>query len=235
MKRGSFISSFNFAVQGIISSLKTERNMKFHYIAAIAVIIISLFFKITKTEFIQLLFAITLVISLELVNTAIERTIDIHVHEYNPIAKLAKDVAAGAVLIAAINALITAYLIFYDKFSKFGFWFVHKVKNSDMHMMVVSMGLVLLLTIGGKLLLANKRGGSYFQGGGVSGHSAISFCAATIISMVAQNGVITVCAFILAFLVAESRIEGKIHKPIDTVLGAVLGVCVAIFIFKVVG
>ena len=83
--------------------------------------------------------------------------------------------------------------------------------------------------------MANKSGGSYFQGGGVSGHSAISFCAATIISMIAKNGVITVCAFILAFLVAESRIEGKIHKPLDTVLGAILGVCVAIFIFKVVG
>ncbi|UHR03090.1 diacylglycerol kinase [Peptoniphilus sp. GNH] len=235
MKKGGFISSFNFAIQGIISSLKTERNMKFHYLSALVVIFISLFFKISKTEFLQMTFAITLVLSLELVNTAIERSIDLFTQEYNPIAKLAKDVAAGAVLIAAVNAIFTGYLIFYDKLSNIGFWLLHRVRNSDMHMTFVALFLSVFLTFAGKLLLAKKSGGSYLQGGGVSGHSAVSFCIATIISLLSANGMITLGSFFLAVLVAESRIEGKIHRPIETFLGAIVGILVAIFIFKVVG
>ena len=80
-----------------------------------------------------------------------------------------------------------------------------------------------------------KSAGTYFQGGGLSGHSAISFCAATIITMIAENSLVTLCSFGLAFLVAESRVEGKIHKVSEVLVGAILGVCVAIFVFKVVG
>lgn len=235
MKNTGFIKSFNFAVQGIISSIKTEKNMKFHYLAAFLVIVASLFFDLSKTEFLHMTFSITLVISLELINTAIERCVDLIVQEYNPIAKLVKDVSAGAVLIAALNAVVTAYLLFYDKITRIGFWIFHKVANSPTHLTFVSLCVVVFLTLGGKLILSYRSGGTFFQGGGVSGHSAISFCMATIISFVAKNGLVTLCSFFIAFLVAESRVEGKIHKTNEVVTGGILGICVAIFIFKVVG
>ena len=112
MKNFNFISSFNYAIQGIVSVLKTEKNMKFHYLTALLVVIFSLFFNISSIEFMIILFSIILVVFAEMVNTAIERTVDLVVQDYNPIAKYVKDVSAGAVLITAINAIVCAYLIF---------------------------------------------------------------------------------------------------------------------------
>ncbi|MDO5715400.1 MAG: diacylglycerol kinase [Tissierellia bacterium] len=235
MKHGKFISSFNYAVQGIISAMKTERNMKFHYLAALGVILASLFFKLSRVEFMLMLFAIILVVFAEMINTAIERTIDLVVQEYNPIAKYVKDVSAGAVLVTAINAIVTAYLIFYDRLTSVGDLVLFKIKNSDQHLAFVAVIIVLILTVGGKLLMAKKSGGTYFQGGAVSGHSAIAFCAATIISLVAANSLVTTCAFVMAFLVGESRVEGEIHKISEVVTGAIMGICVAIFVFKIIG
>ena len=231
MKNSSFISSFNYAVQGIISALTTERNMKFHWLACLGTIIISLFFDLTKMEFLILLFAITLVIVLELINTAIERTVDLVVTDYNPIAKYVKDVSAGAVMIASLNAVV-AYLLFYNKISNIGQIALVKIKNSPDHLALVAVIIVLILTIGGKYLMAKKNGGSYFQGGAVSGHTSIAFCAATVISLVAQKTVITTCALGLALLVAESRVETGVHRKSEAVAGAIVGISVAIFVFK---
>ncbi len=112
MKR-SIIDSFNYAVSGIIVSIKTERNMLIHYIIAVGVLGFSLFFNFTRTEFLILLFAITLVLVLEMINTAIEKTIDMITKEYHPYARIAKDISAGAVLIASINAIIVGYLLLF--------------------------------------------------------------------------------------------------------------------------
>lgn len=209
--------------------------MKFHYAACLGVILISLFFDISSTEFMLMLFSITLVIFAEMINTAIERTVDLVVQEYNPIAKYVKDVSAGAVLITALNAVVVAYLVFYDKFASMGDLLLFKIKNAPNHLAFVSLLIIIIGTVGAKLLMAKKSGGTYFQGGALSGHSAIAFCAATIISMLTENSLITICSMGLAFLVAESRIEGGIHKVSETVVGAIFGICVAIFIFKVVG
>ncbi len=235
MKNFNFISSFNYAIQGIVSVLKTEKNMKFHYLTALLVVIFSLFFNISSIEFMIILFSIILVVFAEMVNTAIERTVDLVVQDYNPIAKYVKDVSAGAVLITAINAIVCAYLIFYEKFASVGDLFLFKIKNSDNHLAFVCLFLVVALTIGGKFFLAKKNGGTYFQGGAVSGHCAIAFCAATIISMVAENSLVTTASFGLALLVGESRVEGKIHTMGQVISGSILGICVAIFIFKVIG
>lgn len=235
MKNSKFIASFNYAVQGIISALKTEKNMKFHYIAAIGVIIVSLFMDLSRTEFISLVFAMTFVVVMEMINTAIERTVDLVVQDYNPIAKYVKDVSAGAVLIAALNALVTGYLLFYDRLSQFGNMSLIKIKNSVEHLSFVAILLVLILTVGGKYLWSKRNGGSYFQGGAISGHSALAFCAATIIAFVSESILIALAAFGIAFLVAESRVEGGIHKISEVVSGAVMGILVAILVFKVIG
>lgn len=235
MKNGNFITSFNHAVQGIISVLKTERNMKFHYLAALLVIIFSLFFDLSRLEFMIMIFAVTFVVTAEMINTAIERTIDLVTQDYNPIAKYVKDVSAGAVLISAINALIVGYLIFYDKIKVTGDLALYKIKNSDDHLTFVAIIVVLILTVGGKYIWAKRNGGTYFQGGAISGHSALSFCAATIISLISENVLASLLSFLIALLVAESRVEGKIHKISEVISGAVLGICVAIFIFKIIG
>ena len=109
------INSFKYAIEGFISSFKTERNMKIHIMAMILVIIAGFIFKLTKIEWCIISIVIALVISAELINTAIETTVDIAMPDINEKAKYAKDIAAGAVLFSAIISVIIGLIIFLPK------------------------------------------------------------------------------------------------------------------------
>lgn len=233
-KRRSLIESFNFAVTGIISAIKTERNMKIHYLIALIVILASLFFDFTRIEFLLLIFAISLVFVAEMLNTAIEKTVDLITDDFHPLAKLAKDIAAGAVLIAALNSLVVGYLLFFDRLNNLSHMVLFKIKKSPIHLTFIALILVVILTIGLKSIFYRK-GSTHFQGGTVSGHAAISFCVATVIAFLSENALIGTLSYSLALLVAESRVEGKIHTIFEVITGGVLGTIVGIIVFQVVG
>lgn len=233
-KRRSIISSFNYAVSGIISAIKTEKNMKIHYFIALAAITLSLFFDFTRTEFLLLLFAISLVFIAEMFNTALERVVDLVTSDYHPLARLAKDIAAGAVLIGALNSLVVGYLLFFDRLNSFTDVLFFKIKRSPIHLTFVALILVVILVVGLKAKFYKGRG-THFQGGAVSGHAAVSFCIATIIVFLAENMLITTLTYSLAILVGESRIEGKIHSFMEVLLGSILGTIVGILVFQVIG
>ena len=108
----ALIKSFQHAFCGILTSFVIGRNIKVHYIAALAAILGGLYFGISKVEFLIILLVSTQVICLEMVNTAIERTVDLVTVEYHLYAKIEKDIAAGAVLVAAIFATIIGGIIF---------------------------------------------------------------------------------------------------------------------------
>ena len=110
-----FILSFKYAFEGLIKAIKKERNMKIHLLAVVVVIIMGTIYKISTTEWIACIILFGLVISSELINTAIEQTVNLVTKEINPIAKYAKDVAAGAVLVNAIISVIIAGLIWIPK------------------------------------------------------------------------------------------------------------------------
>lgn len=110
------INSFKYAIEGFISSFRTERNMKIHILAMIVVIILGLYLKLSMIEWCIIAFAITLVIGAELFNTAIETIVDMVSPEKNPKAKLAKDISAAAVLVLATGAAIVGVIIFIPKF-----------------------------------------------------------------------------------------------------------------------
>lgn len=109
-----FFRSFTYAFDGIKQVLK-EQNFRFHLTAMLVVIIVALLTGISRIEWLILILTITLVLSLEIVNSAIERVVDLVTKEIHPLAKLAKDLAAGAVLIAAIGSIFIAILIFIPK------------------------------------------------------------------------------------------------------------------------
>ncbi len=234
MKVRAIIESFNYAVSGIITAIKTEKSMRVHYSIAVLVLLSSLFFDFNRTEFLLLLFAVSLVVISEMINTAIERTIDLVTKDFHPLARLVKDVAAGAVLIATINSLIVGYLLFFERLSLFTELVIFKIKRSDIHLTFVALILVILITIGLKAKFSKGKG-SHFQGGAVSGHSAVAFCIATIISFQVDNILVTTMTYILALLVAESRVEGKIHSLLEVVIGGIMGSLVGIIIFKFIG
>jgi diacylglycerol kinase len=112
MGKGNLEKSFNYAISGIIYALTRERNLRIHFLAAGAAIFAGIWLDISRMEWGLLAITITLVMVVEMINTAVEKTVDIITGEYHPLAKVAKNVAAGAVLLSAINALVMAYIIF---------------------------------------------------------------------------------------------------------------------------
>lgn len=115
MKKDPLYKSFGYAFQGIFNTIRTERNIKIHCVAAILVTIFGIWLQISKTEWMICFILFGLILALELVNTAVEATVDLFTEERKPLAKKAKDAAAGAVLIAAIFAAVIGILIFIPK------------------------------------------------------------------------------------------------------------------------
>ena len=115
MKKDPLYKSFGYAFQGIFNTIRTERNIKIHCVAAILVTIFGIWLQISKTEWMICFILFGLILALELVNTAVEATVDLFTEERKSLAKKAKDAAAGAVLIAAIFAVVIGILIFIPK------------------------------------------------------------------------------------------------------------------------
>lgn len=110
-----FIKSFYFAFQGIIYALKSQRNMKIHFTILTCVIIAGIWLKLNKLEWCVIFIVAGMVIVAEMINTSIEAVVDLNTQEFAPLAKIAKDVAAGAVLIASLISIIIGLLIFFPK------------------------------------------------------------------------------------------------------------------------
>jgi len=112
LKNKNFIDAWRKAFSGIWYAIKTQRNIKVQLVIAVVIILCMIFLKLNITECIFLTFATMSVIITEVINTAIESTVNLCTDKFHPIAKIAKDVAAGAVVLSALNAVIIAILIF---------------------------------------------------------------------------------------------------------------------------
>ncbi|OOM75091.1 undecaprenol kinase [Clostridium puniceum] len=228
MKIKKTLESFNNAITGIIDTVRTERNMKIHLIAALGVLTVSFFFDISKYEFLILVVTITMVIAAELINTAIEAAIDMTTNYYHPLAKTAKNAAAGAVLIAAISALLVGYVIFWDKLSSFSFDVIRKVKNSEPYTMLIVLVIVCIVTIIAKAIFGE---GTPLKGGMPSGHSALGFSIATAISLITEEPICILLSFLLAFITAQSRVDSEVHSISEVIVGGIFGIILTLFIF----
>lgn len=111
----NFFHACKNAFSGIKYTIKTQINIKIQLIIAIIMVILGIIFKLNNIEWISLFFAIFLVVITEMINTGIETVVDLYTTEFHPKAKIAKDVGAGAVVLAAINAIIIGYLLFFHR------------------------------------------------------------------------------------------------------------------------
>jgi len=116
----AFIGGFDNAWEGIVRAVRTQRNMRFHALAAVAVVVAGIVFRVGVVEFAVLFLAIVLVMAMELVNTAVEACVDLVSPDFHPLAKIAKDAAAGAVFIASIGAAIIGAVIFVPRAVELG-------------------------------------------------------------------------------------------------------------------
>lgn len=228
--RQSIVNAFNAAIEGIIYTFKKERNMKIHYFVAFIVLISSLFFDFSKVEMVLLLFTISLVVISEMFNTAIENTVNMITDDYHPLAKIAKDVAAGGVLIASLNAVVVGYILFYDKLDSIGQSLFYSIRKSELHITLICIVIVLIAVVVVKALTAT---GTPLRGGMPSGHAALAFALATCVAFMTERVVAATLAYLMAALVAQSRIEGKIHTFWETVAGSLLGILVALLITQI--
>lgn len=224
----SFIDSLNYAIEGVIVACKLERNMKIHLIVTIIVLFTALFLRLTATNFIFLSFAIALVWITELLNSAIEKAVDLTIGtKYHDLAKKAKDIAAGAVFIAAVNSVVVGYLIFSEHLKSKGDSVLMLLKASYGNLTVFILVLISVLVIAIKTFL-NK--GTPVQGGMPSGHSALAFSVVAIVLDISPNIGIKVLTLFLAILVAQSRVKNGIHTFLEVLFGAILGFGVSYFI-----
>ena len=181
-------------------------------------------------EIIALVMIITFVLCAEIFNTAIEYTIDLISETKSPLARIVKDIGAGAVLLSTISAVIVGYIIFSRHLNIPFESGVLKIAQSPWHMTFIALIVVLSLVIAGKVML---HSGTPFRGGMPSGHAAMAFSLWTAILFLTSNDVVVILAFILAFFVARSRIVNAIHNFWEALSGAIIGTLTTTLIFQV--
>jgi len=232
-KAPSILESFNFALEGLIHVLRTQRNMRIHFAIAIAVLIVGLATGVNRLELIALLLAIAFVLIAEMINSAIEHAIDVSTTSFDPLAKLAKDIAAGAVLIASVNAIAIGYLVFSGEFAERGSRALDRIRNAPAELTLIALVLTILIVIATK---AYTGRGTPLRGGLPSGHAAVAFAGWMAATYVLHDSnhrfLISSLTFIMALLVAQTRVESGVHSALEVVYGGALGALVTLAIFQ---
>jgi diacylglycerol kinase (ATP) len=229
----TILDSFNYAFEGIIHVLRTQRNLRIHFGIAFLVLIVALVINVTKLELIALLISITFVLIAEMLNTAVEAAIDIATTSFDPMAKLAKDIAAGAVLIAAINAIIVGYLVFAGKVADRSSTLLDRLRDAPAELTLVALVLTIIIVIATK---AYTGRGTPLRGGVPSGHAALAFAgwmAATYVAGAGHRFLISSIALIMAILVAQTRVESGVHSALEVTYGALVGALATLVVFQV--
>jgi diacylglycerol kinase (ATP) len=229
MKPKNWFESLNCAIEGILYAAKTQKHMKFHFIVAALVLLLSLFLDVSRIEFVLLAVSITLVLFAEMVNTAIEVTIDLIHEEYHPLAKIIKDVAAGGVLIASLGALVMGYMILSEPFFGYVSFSVEHLKRSPAQVTLIALILVVIAVV---LMKSHIGRGKPLQGGMPSGHSAVAFSVWTAVSFIVRDPFVVVLTFVLAIMVSHSRLLLGIHTKREVVAGAMLGFLITLLLFQ---
>ena len=233
--RPSVFESFNYAFEGIIHVLRTQRNMRIHFAIAFGVLVAAFAAGVSRFELMALILAIAFVLIAEMVNTAVEHTIDVATTSFDPMAKLAKDIAAGAVLIASITALAIGFLVFQSAVGERTTRVLDRVRDAPADITLVALFLVVIVVIATKAWTGR---GTPLRGGLPSGHAALAcagWVAVTYLVGDHHRFVVSGLTLIMALLVAQTRVESGVHSTLEVVYGGALGALVTLVVFQLVG
>ncbi len=229
----SLLVSFNYAIEGLIHVFRRERNMRVHFLLATVVLVLAFAYDVTRIELMALLIAISFVLIAEMVNTAIEEMIDVATKGYDPRAKIAKDVAAGAVLVSSVVAATIGYLVFIDRIRNPTYHLINEVRAIPANLTIIALFLTVIAVVAVKAVSGR---GTPLRGGLPSGHAAVAFgswMAITLVSAEFQHRVlISTLGLVMAVLVAQSRVEAGIHSPLEVAFGGVLGTLITLILFQ---
>ena len=229
MRKRSFLHSLNNATEGFIHVLRQERNMRAHFLFVFLVLLAAFFLGVPRVDWLILCLATCLVLMAEMINTVIEETLNLLHSKFHPAVGLIKDISAGMVLVSVMNALILSFFIFSKYWMAPIEFFATRLRHSAGYLMFISVLVAVFLVIYGKVF---GKKGSPFRGGVVSGHSAVAFSLWTVLVFTQSNLFVVGVGFLLAALVAQSRLRSKIHSFWEVAAGAVIGVSVTAFFFK---
>lgn len=207
-------------MEGILYTARTQKHMRYHFLAALALLLVALLFRVTQVEFMLLALAVSFVLFAELLNTAVETAVDLITVQYHPLAKIAKDVAAGGVLVASFGTAILGYLVLAKYLFPIYKRLLGMVGTSSEMGSLVSVLLVVIVVI---VLKAVTRTGTPLHGGVPSGHAAVAFSIATSVSLSTQDPLVSLLCLILAVMVSHSRLLLRIHTLREVIFGAATG------------
>jgi diacylglycerol kinase (ATP) len=230
----TIVETFNYAFQGVIHVLRTQRNMRVHVAIAAVVLIVAIILGVSRLELIALLLSIAFVLITEMINTAIEGAIDVATTSFDPMAKLAKDIAAGAVLIAAVNAIAVGYLVFSGAIADRSARLLSRLADAPAELTLIALVVVILVVLVTKAVTGR---GTPLRGGLPSGHAALAFAGWMAVTLVLKGSthqfLVSSLALIMALLVAQTRVESGVHSTLEVAYGAALGALITLVLFQV--
>ncbi|GAB4265587.1 MAG: diacylglycerol kinase [Deferrisomatales bacterium] len=228
MKPDSWLETLNCAVEGVLHAVKTQRHMRWHTAAALGLLLVSPRLALTPAEFALLCLAAGLVIVAELLNTSLEAAVDVVCEEYHPLAQAAKDVAAGAVLVAAFAAAAVGWVVLYPKL---GASVAEAVGGLNARQPILAAAVLLAVLVVVVCLKAGLGRGRPLHGGFPSGHAAVAFAAATVLALHTRDLMVATLSVLLALMVSHSRLLRRVHTWGEVAAGAAIGALVAAILY----
>lgn len=229
----SVADSFDNAFEGLYYVFNTQPHMRVHTVIIALVLLAAWGLGVSKTELLHLVLPMVLVLSAEVLNTAIEEVVDLQVEGYLEKAGTIKDVAAAAVLVAAFYAMLAGVMIFATNENLQAVFSGSRSIPAKPVLGPLQIVLVGMLLLGVAVVwIKRATGGRYvLTGGFASGHTALGFLIATSIAFISGSAELTALALALALLLAQSRLQSEIHTLPEVALGGLIGVVIALVVF----
>jgi diacylglycerol kinase (ATP) len=224
-----WLRSANFAIEGILHAAKTQRHLRYHFFTAVAVLFFSYALGVSRTEFLIISLSVIAVLLAEMFNTAVESIVDIISPEHSEKARIAKDIAAGAVLITAFGVAVIGYIILFPYLRDVFYKGLYITKHSNEEIALIAFIIVLILVVITKAYFGR---GLPLRGGMPSGHAALAFSAWVAATFITENFVVSLLTFIIAVAIAQSRIAMMAHTVWEVILGSLMGASVTFLLFR---
>lgn len=231
VKNKNFYTAMGHAIDGVVRAFKTERNLRIDYIIGLFVLIASLFFDFTKTEFACLCLTIGFVIFSEMINSTVEYVVDLITDKYDDRAKAAKDIAAGGVFVSALVAVVVSYFLFVDKIYMATNNVLSTILSSKLYILFTIMFATIILAVILKGVFSKKKDyiASY-----PSARVTLAFAMTTYVYLVTKSMFVGGVSFVLSLLIAQIKVENEKSRPVYMLFSALLGVLLVLIIYQII-
>lgn len=231
VKNKNFFTALGHAIDGVVRAFKTERNLRIDYLIGLFVLIASLFFDFTKTEFAALCLTIGFVIFAEMINSTVEYVVDLITDKYDDRAKAAKDIAAGGVFVSALVAVVVSYFLFVDKIYMAANTVLTTILSSKLYVLFTIMFATIILAVILKGVFSRKKDyiASY-----PSARVTLAFAMTTYVYLVTKSMLTGGISLILSLIIAQIKVENEKSRPIYMIFSALLGILLVLIIYQIV-